>query len=276
MSAVFALLSSLLWGTSDFLGGTASRRLPTLVVIGAGQALSLLGLIPLAAFTGGFAASTGYLGWAIGAGVVGLVGLTAFYRALASGTMGVVAPIAGLGVVVPVGVGLARGESPDVWQLLGIAVGIVGVVLAGGPELSGEAGARPLALAAAAAIGFGLVFVFIAEGGAVSVVMTLLCMRATTVVILLIGLLIVRPPRTGVRWRDTPTFAVIGGFDAGANGLYSLATRTGLLSVVAVLSSLYPAVTTLLARQLHGERLRPVQIAGVGAVLVGVLLLAAG
>src|SRR3954449_2738191 len=126
MSAFLALLSSCLWGVSDFLGGTASRRLPVTSVLGLSQLTALVLLVPLAVATGAVDAPRSYLLPAAIAGAVGIAALGMFFRALSIGTMGVVAPIAALGVAVPVVVGLARGESPSSWQLLGIDIGIAG------------------------------------------------------------------------------------------------------------------------------------------------------
>ena len=119
MAVVLALLSSVLWGASDFLGGLLSRRRAAGLVVGASQAVGLVAITLVALPAGAFDDPTGYLPWAVGAGLAGLVGLVCFYAALASGTMGVVSPIAALGVVVPVLVGLARGERPETVQLVG-------------------------------------------------------------------------------------------------------------------------------------------------------------
>jgi drug/metabolite transporter (DMT)-like permease len=201
VTALLALLSSALWGTADFVGGTLTRRLPVTLVIGVSQAVALVLLVPLALLLDvadpGRVVLPGLL-----AGVVGPAGLAAFYRALALGTMGVVAPVAALGVVVPVAAGLLAGESPSALQLVGIAVAVVGVVLACGPELSGagRGGALPLLLAAAAAVGFGAVLLLLAEGsggeaaGVGDVVLVLLVMRLTSVALLL-GVTLLRRAR---------------------------------------------------------------------------------
>ena len=281
MAALLALLSSLLWGAADFIGGTVSRRLPALLVVGASQLAGLLTVAVVAVAAGELHAPTGYLPWAVAAGLAGLGGLVAFYRALAIGTMGVVSPIAALGVVVPVAVGLGRGERPGAVQMLGIVVAVLGVVLASGPELSGRAGARPLLLAVAAAVGFGLALLFITEGAKTSTLMTLVTMRVTSVLVvavLLVSQVAARARRTPVRLtpRDLPLIAVVGIGDAAANFTFGWASTRGLVSVVAVLGSLYPVVTVLLARVVHHERLAAVQNAGVVAALAGVGLIAAG
>ncbi len=281
MTALLALGASLLWGVSDFLGGTTSRRLPVYTVIAMSQAWSLLFLLPVAGFTGEFGADRSYLPWGVAGGLVGLVALGAFYSALASGTMGVVAPIAAMGVTVPVVVGVAGGDAPSVLQLLGLATAVTGVLLASGPELrASRGGTRSLLLAGTAALGFGTVIVLVSHGSRTSVVMTLLAMRLTTVTLVLLvisaGLLAGRRRRPPVLAREQPLLAVIGAGDVGANACYAVASQTGLLSIVAVLASLYPAVTVLLARQLLRERLRQVQAVGVLTALGGVVLIAAG
>lgn len=285
MSALLALLSSCLWGVSDFLGGTASRRLPVASVLGLSQLTALLLLVPLAAATGALDAPRSYLLPAAVAGAVGITALAMFFRALAIGTMGVVAPVAALGVAVPVVVGLGRGESPSAWQLVGIVVAVIGVVLASGPELSGggAGGARALLLAGGAAVGFGVVLLLVAdasEGDSGAVVMTLLTMRLTSVTMLTLLLLLAVVRRRGwdlsVGRRDLPLLVLIGVADAAANGTYAIASRSSLVSVASVLASLYPVVTAVLAYRFLGERLRPIQVAGVAAALAGVALLAAG
>jgi drug/metabolite transporter (DMT)-like permease len=317
MTAVLALLASLVWGTSDFMGGVVSRRVRPLVVVAIAHTIALATLLVVAAVAGSFGAKLGYLPWAAAAGVVGLVSLVAFYGALSTGTMGIVAPIAGTGAVVPVVVGLASGESPSGWQIAGIVAAVAGVVLASGPELAGRgrddgSGSRPLVLAVIAAAGFGTVFVLIDRAAKHNLVMTLVAMRATSVLIVLLlglGYLVrrgrVRAERVAekvafdgdfdadgdgadvpadadvqvgartVPWKQLPAIAVVGWTDAGANGLYGAATRHGLVSVTAVLASLYPAVTVLLARFIEGERMRPIQNIGVGLAMCGVVLLAA-
>ena len=281
MAVVLALLSSVLWGSADFLGGTVSRRRMAVLVVGVSQAAGLLTALVLALAVGAFDDPTGYLPWAVASGLAGVVGLVCFYAALAAGTMGVVSPIAALGVVVPVVVGLARGERPAALQLAGIAIAIVGVVLASGPELQGRAGARPLVLAVVAAVGFGLALLFIAEGSRSSTIMTLVTMRATSVGVL--GLVLVAALARGLsrstltlKSRDLGLVTVVGLGDLFANLAFGAASRRDDVSIVAVLGSLYPVMTVLLARFLHGERLGRAQTVGVSAALAGVVLIAAG
>ncbi|HET7311213.1 MAG TPA: EamA family transporter [Mycobacteriales bacterium] len=278
MATSLALLASLLWGTADFLGGTAARRLAATTVVAISQAFALAGLVVVALATSAFGADTGYIGWALAAAVIGVIALSCFYAALASGTMGVVAPIAAVGVIVPVAVGVGEGDRPGALQAVGVLLAFAGVFLAAGPqrdEDGARASRRPLVLAAVAAAGFGSVLVCVAHGARSSTVMTLLTMRATSVVLLGVLALAGRAAFTA-RPRDLPLLAAIGAGDVGANAAMAVASTHGLLSVVAVLSSLYPAVTVVLARIVHAERLTAVQAAGVLAALAGVSMIASG
>jgi drug/metabolite transporter (DMT)-like permease len=277
MAILLALISSAMWGTSDFCGGTLARRRPAVAVAVVSELIGLAGVTIVAAALGSFGAGTGYVGWGLLGGVAGAFGIVVFYRALATGTMGVVAPIAALGVVVPVVVGLVQGDRPNVAQDVGIAVAIVGVVLASGPELRAgadrSAAAAPLWLAASAAVCFGVVFVAIGRGAQTSALMTLIVMRGAAV-LLMIGFAAATTTSLRVGVADVPMLVLVGTFDVGANATFAYATRHGLLSLVSVLSSLYPAMTVVLARVVHSERLVRIQLVGVIAAMGGVVLIA--
>jgi drug/metabolite transporter (DMT)-like permease len=277
MAIFLALLSSGLWGTSDFCGGTLTRRLPALTVTAASELIGLAGVVVVAVATGSFGAPAGYIGWGLLGAVAGSIGIVAFYQALATGTMGVVAPIASLGVSIPLLVGLLQGDRPSVAQDAGIAIAIIGVVLAGGPEVQrgggDRAALRPLLLAVVAAVGFGVVFVALDHGARSSTVMTLLVMRSAAV-ILMVAVAAGTSTSLRVGRVDVPMLVIVGLFDVGANATFAYATRHGLLSVVSVLSSLYPAVTVVLARAVHAERLARLQLFGVIGAMGGVALIA--
>jgi drug/metabolite transporter (DMT)-like permease len=277
VATLLALLSSALWGTSDFTGGTLSRRISALTVAVVSEAIGLVGVLVAAVITGAFTASTGYVGWGLLGAVAGSAGIIAFYRALATGTMGVIAPIAATGVIVPVLFGVGQGDRPSPLQDAGILVAIIGVILASGPEIQrggGRAAAKPLWLAGLAAFGFGIVFVSLAHGARSSTLMTLVVMRSAAVVMMLVIAWTTSSSQLRFAATDLPLLTVVGAFDVGANLTFSYASRHGLLSVVSVLSSLYPAVTVVLARTVHHERLRRVQLLGVVAAMGGVVLIA--
>ncbi len=274
MPAVLALLSSAMWGTADFLGGSLSRRRPVLAVVGWSQLAGLVLMIVTATVTGSWGTDLAYLPWAVLASVSGFLGLIAFYTALAIGTMGIVSPVAALGVLVPLSLALFGGEAPTSVQVLGIVLAVIGVVLASGPELSGSAGGRPVALALLSAVLFGAALVGIARGSQTSAVMTMTGMRASTVICFAVVLAVARTAG-GITRADVGPLVTVGFFDVAANVAFGLATAAGLLSVTSVLGSLYPVVTVLLAWWFYGERLRAVQYVGVVGALTGVVLISA-
>lgn len=214
------------------------------------------------------------------AGLAGALALGAFYRALAVGTMSIVAPISASGVTVPVVAGIAGGDRPSVLQGFGIAVIVAGVMLASREvHEEGEEGVtasrQSIVLALFAAVSFGVYFTLTDAVAEDSVLWLLLLGRAAAITVLVPALLL-RPPATRPQRRDVAALAAIGALDLAATGLYALATTEGLLSVVAVVGALYPVATVLLARWLLKERLRGVQRAGVVLAFAGVAAVAAG
>jgi drug/metabolite transporter (DMT)-like permease len=278
-----ALLAGGLWGTSDFVGGTLSRRLRTIHVLVGSQAVSAVLACALLVLPTQGSFTRAALAWSVTAGVTWALAMGAFYTALAVGTMGVVAPIAAAGAAVPVLAGLITGERPGPLALTGAVVALAGVVAAAGPELDrdGTVGRRnAVGLAALAALLFGIEISCLAHGSTDSVTTTLVGMRLSALACTVLALAPTRRPgrhrRRGPRpgSRDVPGLLVLGVLDVGATLAYAFAARAGLVSLVAVLASCYPVVTVLLAHRLHGERLRPVQIGGIVAVLAGVALIA--
>jgi len=281
VAALLALASSLSWGLSDFLGGFQSRRhaLLAVLVLSQGVALLILVVAVLAGAPTEHDATATVVAASVGA--LGLLGLVAFYRALAIGTMSVVAPISATGVAIPVFVGLLSGERPGGLQVAGIVIACSGVILASreAPAVDAEtrrSGRTAIGLALLAAIGFGTFFAGIdrAEESA-DVAWVLLSARAADVLLLLAVCAVARPKlptAPAALW----LIAAIGVFDLLANLLFVLAAGRGLLSVVGVLGSLYPAVTVVLARVVLHERLTRTQNAGVVVTLAGVVALAAG
>lgn len=273
---LLALGSALTWGVADFSGGMLSRRLPSAAVVGVSQACSLVALLVLLPFMPA-PTSSGWIGWAIVAGLAGSGALVCFYRALAFGTVGVVSPISALAVSIPVIAGFAAGEQPRTLQVAGIVAAITGAVLASGPELRGEQHVKQQAIwyALAAALGFGITMLAIARGSASSPMFTMVGMRSASVAAFGVAAIVLRSVG-GVRAGDLPKLALLGLGDVTANALLGFATTMGLLSITAVLSALYPVVTVGLAAVILHERMKPVQIAGVVLAFVGVGLIAGG
>jgi drug/metabolite transporter (DMT)-like permease len=279
LGIALGLTSSLCWGVSDFLGGISARRLPLLFVMVASQAVGLAAVIVIVVARGTGPPELVKLLPAMGGGLAGVVALTGFYRALAIGTMSVVAPIAATGVAVPVIVGIADGDRPAAPQLVGIVVAVIGVVLASrehGPGIEERAASRAsIVLALLAALGFGCYFVGIKSSAGADVLWALLASRAAGLAVLLSAWTASGGSR-GSQPQRLWLLAVMGVLDVSATGLYALATRHGLLSVVSVASSLYPLATVVLARVVLGERVRRVQEIGIATALAGVVLIAAG
>ncbi len=273
---LLALGSALTWGVADFSGGMLSRRLPSAAVVGVSQACSLVALLVLLPFMPP-PTSSGWIGWAIVAGLAGSGALVCFYRALAFGTVGVVSPISAVAVSIPVIAGFAAGEQPRTLQVAGIVAAITGAVLASGPELRGEQHVKQQAIwyALAAAVGFGITMLAIARGSASSPMFTMVGMRSASVAAFGVAAIVLRSVG-GVRPGDLPKLALLGLGDVTANALLGFATTMGLLSITAVLSALYPVVTVGLAAVILHERMKPVQIAGVVLAFVGVGLIAGG
>jgi drug/metabolite transporter (DMT)-like permease len=279
---VLGLASAIAWGVADFLGGLKNRAV-ALIAVGlvsqfAALVICVVAIVAMAAEPPGEAR----LWYAVAAGGANVVGVLALYRSLAVGRMSIVAPILGLAATIPVITGLVQGEQPAVSQAVGIAVAITGVVLAS--RHIDTAGAHPvsraavpLALIAAAGLGANLMTVEAAvrEGSAADVFWAAAVTRAVTLAVLLgvFGALrrIEAPGR-----RHVPALIALGVVDLSANVLYAFAARESLLSVAAVLASLHPVVTVLLARAVLGERLRAVQQGGVVLAVAGVALIAAG
>ncbi|MER6202565.1 DMT family transporter [Streptomyces sp. NPDC001586] len=287
MTALFALATAVLWGLADFGGGLLTRRIPALTVVVVSQIVAVLVLGAVVLGTGAWREAGPQLWFAVGAGLVGPVAMLSFYKALALGPMGVVSPLGSLGVVVPVTAGLVLGERPGLGQFAGIAVAVVGIVLAGGPELRGAPVQRQaVVLTLVAAFGFGAVMALIAEASTTltGLFLALFVQRVTNVTVGGAALwaqsrrgVPAVPAGTGPRilWGMLPALAFVGLADVAANGTYSLAAQSGPVTLAAVLSSLYPVVTALAAFAVLKERLRGIQAAGAGLALAGTVLLAA-
>jgi uncharacterized membrane protein len=273
------LAASLSWGVGDFLGGMQSRRLPVVAVVLGSQLAGLVLVVAIVAIRGNALPGGDFVPYAAASSVGGIVGLTAFYKALSIGAMGVVAPLSSTAAVIPLAVGLASGDSLSALQAAGIGLAISGVVLAS-REASDEAKgstavAKGAGYALISALGFGCFFVAIAHASHADV-MWAVCVNRTVSALLLTAALLVTRPQLGLKLRDVRVLVVIGVLDTGANGFFALASTKGLVSVVAVLASLYPIVTVVLARFVLHERLRAIQRIGAAAALAGVALISAG
>ena len=282
MPIVLALVSSVLYGSADFLGGLASRRAPVIAVTALSQGAGLLLLVlalPLA---------PGHLGaadlwWGLGAGLSGSLGVVLLYAALARGPVSTAAPLVSLvAIAIPVLAGIASGERPGPWPLAGIALGIGAVVLlsrvsAPPPprDRSAPASRGILGFALASGVLVGGFLVCVGRIGAGAGLMPLVLARASGTLTLVIVMFVTRTPARAA-WVAWPAVAGCGAADVAANLLYLLAVQRAPLSLVATIVSLAPASTIVLAQWFLHERLGRMQLAGVALALVSVALLAGG
>jgi drug/metabolite transporter (DMT)-like permease len=277
VAAALALAAALGWGVGDFLGGLAARRLAVLTVLAISQAVGFVGVLVWVLLSGDAFPGIEELLPAAGGGIAAMVGLGALYRGFAIGAMGIVAPISAAAPVVPLAVDGAQGQIPTALQWLGVALVIAGIVVLsyeprseGQPRVAAGAG-----LAVMAALGFGLFFVGIDAGADGGSAWAVTAARAASVPVVVVAALLtsttLRPPR-----QTLPLLVAVGVFDTCANVFVAAATTYGAVGIVAVLSSLYPVVTIVLAWRVLGERLGTAKRAGGAVALAGAALVAAG
>jgi drug/metabolite transporter (DMT)-like permease len=290
MVIMFALAAAVLYGSADFLGGAASRHSRALSVAALSVPVGALVMLAAAIVAGGQAPTSG-LGWAIAAGVFGAIGLMVFYAGLAAGPMSVVAPVSALvSTVLPVSVAVASGEHLGLLVYVGAAVCLMATVLvslergtqarasanaAATRFLGGHPALRGLVYGTGAGVMFGIFFVFLRNAGTSGVFWPVCTARMANAAVVIAVAVLVRARPVGREAGSRVLAAAIGSgvLDASANLCYVLATRAGLFGIAAVLTSLYPGITVLLARVVLGERMQAVQrlgllLAGVGVVLV--------
>ena len=269
---LFALGASLAWGVGDFFGPLVSRTLGVLPVLMWAQVGGVAAIAIAVSVRG-----DGPAGWAvlygIGAALGGMLGLYAYYRGMLTGAMSVVAPVAGVSAVIPVIFGVATGDDPSVPQVAGVVAALAGVGLA---SIEHQEGRRRVAagvgLALLAACGFGFYFPWMHAAGKVDFWWASLVFRTTA---LLLVASVVAGRRIDVRLsrRNVAIACAVGIVDTVGNVCFAASSRHGLVSLTAVLASLYPVVTVLLAASLLRERVAPLQRAGIALTLTGVVLI---
>jgi drug/metabolite transporter (DMT)-like permease len=274
----FALAASACWGSADFLGGLKAKRYSALAVLLTIEVSGLLIVLIVMGVAQDPFPSTRATLCALGAGAAGIVALGAFYRALAIGTMSIVAPISATGVALPVVVGIATGDRPGPIVVAGLVVTTLGVILASrevhDDAEQAAAGRTSIILALMAAVGFGAYFIGSDVAADDSVLWTVLLGRLIAVPF--VGALVFARGVTLPRGGDFWLLCLAGAGDLSATSLYGLANTHGDLSIVSVVGSLYPIATVVLARAVLNESVRKVQAVGVMAALTGVALIAVG
>jgi drug/metabolite transporter (DMT)-like permease len=279
MAILLGLAAALTYGAGDFVGGLVSRRAPLFTVVLLSQVAGtglLLAATPFFLDSGPTASA---LAWGGASGVAGATGVLLLYKGLAAGRMSVVAPITSVeAAVVPVVWGLASGERPALVALAGVVVALVAVLLVAGFEPAARATPRsgrfapgvPEALFAGVA--FGAFFILLDGAGDDTGLWPLLAGRTASLSVLAV-LVLARRERISAAPGTRLPIAAAGALDVAANLLYLLSTREGLLSIVAVLTSMYPASTILLARIVLGERMARLQVAGLVLAVAGVTMM---
>ena len=276
LSIVYGLISALTWGTGDFGGGLASRRMGAYRATFYGEASGLVMLLAAVALVGGPLLSPVSWAWCATAGISGALGLLLFYRALAAGPMSVAAPVSALtAAALPVVFSALTEGLPAVTKYLGFALALVSIWM-----ISQEPGNRrqfhvhlaDLRLPLISGIFFGVYFILIHQGSREATLWPLIAARITGSLVLFLVALTQRqagPPQLH-HW---PVVILNAVGDIGGNTFYILAAQTGRLDVAAVLGSLYPGTTVLLAGLFLHERLSRLQWIGVAAALGAILLM---
>jgi drug/metabolite transporter (DMT)-like permease len=272
---LLALGASLAWGVADFVGPWQGRTLGALRVMLWAQIGGVVAIGVVVAARGHGPHHWAVL-WAVPAAVSGTLGLYAYYRGMATGTMAVVAPIAGASAIVPVIFGIATGDRPHTVQFVGIACAIVGVALASQEHQAGEKRfAAGAGLALLAAVGFGFYFPPMHAAGAADPWWASFVFRVTAG-LLVMGVVAVRRPNIRLTgWPLVVVLVVVGCGDTLGNLLFASSAGRGLVSLTSVLASLYPIVTVVLAALVLKERVARLQLVGVILTLAGVGLISA-
>jgi drug/metabolite transporter (DMT)-like permease len=278
MASLLALLSSAMWGTADFFAGRLSKKHHPFAVLGVSQIFGLVVGILIVVVSGSWQGKVlGFDGFLIPgalAGLFGYIGLACLYEGLSTGRMGVVSPISSLSTVIPLAYALITGDVLSTITLVGVAIALVGVFCASGPELSQGLPLKPILLALGAAAGFGLALTFIAIGSQSSALLTMVAMRGATFFVTIS--LAIKYRTTGkFSKQNMPILIFIGAADFLANLLLGIACTKGLVSVAMVFGSLYPIATAVLAYKFLQERLLKVQYLGIALAVIGVSIISA-
>jgi drug/metabolite transporter (DMT)-like permease len=274
MASLLALLSAVLWGSSDFEGGRLSKRFPAISVLGATQLISLVFGIALVLAIGETEVTPTIFWAGAAAGIFGYIGLICLYAGLSTGKMGVVSPISSLSTLIPMSIALIGGERMNTGTAIGCALALVGAFLTSGPEFSQGVSLKPLLLAFGAAVGFGTAISFMTIGAKEAPILTMVCMRVATAFIT-IAIAIRLKGFGGLGKKNLPSLIFIGIADFAANATLGLAINIGPVAVSVVLGALYPIFTVLLAFFVLHERLHKVQYLGGIAAVAGVALISA-
>ncbi len=270
-----SLFACLGWGIADFIGGYKSRNLSTLSILLVSSFTGLMLLAGILIISGNAMPGDPALLWAIPAGLVGLISMFLLYRGLAVGTMSILAPISATGVILPVIWGMLKGDTLSGLQFLGIGTAILGSILAAMEKEKNRNSkhlTKGIGCAVSAAFFIGLYFIFMDNAAAHHPVWASMIMKTFTILFLLPVLYYSKFPM-GVGRSHLPVIIIMGIVDTLAAFSFATATSKGMLSEVAVISCLYPAVTAILSAVIVKERIQKVQSLGVIFAITGVVLI---
>jgi drug/metabolite transporter (DMT)-like permease len=274
LAVVYGLASAASWGAGDFSGGFASKRSNVYSVIIVSQLVGALFLIGLAFALAESIPSLDNLILGGMAGISGAIGLMALYTGLARGRMGIVAPVtAVVAAFFPVIVGILNEGLPSPQRLVGFGIALMAIWFLSRAGKGAVIRLSELALPTVAGLGFGLFYIFIDRVSHAAVLWPLVAARIASIGMLLI-LIAVRRQREVPAANQLLIIALAGTLDAGGNAFFALATQVGRLDISAVLASLYPATTVLLAWLFLKERLVRQQWFGVTTALIALVLIA--
>jgi len=277
LAVLLGLASALSWGAGDFSGGLATRRDSVFAVVVFSQLVGITLLTLLALLTGEARPQTEAVWWGAAAGLCGALGIAALYQGLAVGRMGLVAPLSAIMTAsIPVVVGIFLEGLPSVLQVAGFAIALLAVWLISSNSADLLRIRREeYGLAMAAGLGFAGFLLFINFASSGGFFWPLVTARAASIALLLLIALAARR-RLRPNLRQLPLIFLTGVLEVAGNAFYAAASQIGRLDIAAVLGSLYPASTVMLARLLLGERIYRRQLAGIVAALLAVALIALG
>lgn len=275
MASILALLSSVLWGSADFVGGVLTKKHKAIAVTAASQAFGLIFAFFLVIVSHDYIAPNlswnGYVLPGIFSSIAGFFGLVVFYKGLATGNMGVVSSIGSLGALIPVSIAFINGERPSQLQIIGMVIALIGAFCASGPDVAKGTHLKPVLFGIAALFFFGTALAFMAQGSKTSSLLTMTTMRFFSVSVALIVALVLRNFGNFGK-SDLLPLIFMGVSDFLANLLLGIATTKGLVSIAMVLGSLVPIATALLAFKILHERLHKIQYLGIFLAIAGVAL----
>lgn len=278
MEVLLGLVTAAAFGTGDFFGGLSAKRTAVLYVVGFSHLFGLIGMAVLAPIVADMFTWQDF-GLGVIAGAVGGVGVALLYRGLARGPMAVVAPLTAItSAAVPAAWGVLDGETFSAWAWIGIGFALVAIALTSIPSAGDMTPVtnRVIVESLLAGVGFGTMFIFYDITNDAAAPWPLVGARLITAGVLVTVIMTARRSGLPSARRAMWPIVLTGLFDTGSNAAFLYATTLGDLTIVAVLSSLYPATTVLLARFVLDERVSRTQLTGLFAALLATALIALG